>query len=204
MGQRPNSILIGSKNDGKIREITSIIKFPGIHLVTYEGLNQWPDIKEEGSTYRENALIKARILSSWSDFPTIADDSGLEVTVLDGAPGIQSARYAGADASDADRIAKLLHSLRDTPAERRTARFRCVAVYIEPEGAATIAEGTCEGSIALRAVGIAGFGYDPVFIPEGHSQTLAEFSSAAKNEISHRGRAFRKLKELLDEAWSTS
>jgi XTP/dITP diphosphohydrolase len=108
-----------------------------------------------------------------------------------------SARYAGEGATDADRNAKLLDAIRDTPLQRRSARFRCAAAYAEPGGFTVLAEGTCEGSIAFAAEGSGGFGYDPIFLPEGHSRTMAQLSPAEKHDISHRGKAFRKLAELL-------
>jgi len=135
------------------------------------------------------------------NLPTIADDSGLEVDALAGEPGIHSARHLGPAATDEERYLKVLELMRGTPEERRTARFRCAAAFATPQGETLLAEGVCEGSIALAPAGTGGFGYDPIFIPSGHAVTMAQLTAAGKNAISHRGKAFRALAGMIREWW---
>jgi XTP/dITP diphosphohydrolase len=192
-------LLLASQNRAKAAEIACILSKAGLRaevltLADFPGITLPP---ETGRTFADNALEKARHAAAATSLPSIADDSGLEVDALDGKPGLLSARYAGKGASDADRNAMVLDQIRDIPAERRTARFRCAAAYAEPGGFTLLAEGACEGRIALAPSGSGGFGYDPIFIPEGEERTVAQLSPAEKHDISHRGRAFRKLAELL-------
>ncbi|MGH9350964.1 MAG: RdgB/HAM1 family non-canonical purine NTP pyrophosphatase [Terriglobia bacterium] len=153
------------------------------------------EIEETGASFTENALLKARNAARQTALPAIADDSGLEVDALHGAPGIYSARYAGAHASDQDNLAKLLESLHDVPAERRGARFRCVMVFVRQAGdsAPIVCEGVWEGRILEAPRGHNGFGYDPVFLVPEKSCSSAELLSEEKNRLSHRGQALRKL-----------
>jgi XTP/dITP diphosphohydrolase len=157
----------------------------------------WPDIDEPHETYRENALLKARAVAVALGVPAVADDSGLEVDALDGGPGPRSARFAGDDATDAQNLAKLVAAIADVAPERRTARYRCVAAIAWPDGSERVAEGVCEGTLVTRPRGARGFGYDPAFVPEGSSRTMAELADVEKDAISHRGRAFRALRALL-------
>jgi len=156
-----------------------------------------PDLIEDGNSFLENALKKASFFSKLTGETVLADDSGLEVEVLDGAPGIYSARYAGKDADDQQNIRKLLDDLKDIAAENRGAAFRCVLVLYHPEGTYDSFEGCLEGRIAKEPAGEGGFGYDPVFILPGDVVTVAQLSSEVKNRISHRAQAFLKLKEKL-------
>ncbi|MHB0976599.1 MAG: RdgB/HAM1 family non-canonical purine NTP pyrophosphatase [Candidatus Aquicultorales bacterium] len=193
--------VVASRNKGKIAEIREILTVPQLQLLTYEDLDGWPEFEEEGESFYENAMIKARALTGMFGLPAVADDSGLEVDALDGAPGIRSSRYAGEDATDEANNAKLLAELADTPAEMRTARFRCAAVFMLETGRSVAGEGTLEGAIGFEPKGFGGFGYDPLFSPEGYDRTLAELGHEIKNEISHRARAFHLLKQELEQVF---
>ncbi len=190
-------IIIASKNKGKIKEIKRILILPGVKLLSYEDVGDWEDIEENGNTYEENAYLKAEALVKKFNLPVVADDSGLEVEALGGKPGVDSARYAGDKATDEDRIRKLLNELKEVPEKERKARFRCLALYLSPTGEAIAAEGVLEGKIGFEPKGSNGFGYDPIFIPDGYDKTLAEFSLQEKNKLSHRGKAFHRLREKL-------
>jgi XTP/dITP diphosphohydrolase len=185
-------LLIATNNPGKVREYEELLSELGQQVkITYPaeaGLRF--DVKETGDTFEENARIKALAYARASDLLTLADDSGLEVDALGGAPGVHSARYAGPDADDAGRYRKLLAELAGVPPDRRSARFRCVVALAGPAGILHTAEGTIEGAIGFEPRGSHGFGYDPVFLVEGYGgQTLAELPPEIKNEISHRARA---------------
>lgn len=158
-----------------------------------------PDLvlEEPFETFTANALAKARVVAAATGLPAIADDSGIEVDALDGAPGVRSARYAGDDATDADNNAKLVTELADLPEATRTCRYRCVAVAVWPDGLELIAEGSCEGVVVLEGRGTLGFGYDPHVVPEGETRTMGEIPLDEKLAFSHRGRAFRSLAEQL-------
>lgn len=199
-------LVLASENRAKAKEIAAILSEAdlGAQVLT---LADFPEVTlppETGDTFAENALAKAQHTAAATALPSIADDSGLEVDALEGRPGVMSARYAGAEASDGDRNTKLLGEIRDIPAERRSARFRCAAAYAEPGGFTLLAEGVCEGRIAQAPGGEGGFGYDPIFVPEGEARTMAQLSPAEKHTISHRGRAFRRLAELLRERLGVS
>ncbi len=155
------------------------------------------DVAENGATYEENARLKACALAKQSGLLTLADDSGLEVNALDGAPGVMSARYAGDSASDAERVDYLLSKLKDVPKEKRTARFRCVIAIARPDGQVEFCDGECNGVIALEPCGKNGFGYDPIFCFPKYGKTMAELPMEIKNHISHRGRAAQKARLLL-------
>lgn len=157
-----------------------------------------PDITEDADTLEGNALLKAQALVDATGFAAIADDTGLEVDAIDGAPGVYSSRFAGEKATYADNVDKLLFAMTDVPEEKRTARFRTVAIAVFPNGHQVVAEGVVEGTIARTPVGKAGFGYDPVFCPDGmNGRTFAEITAHEKNAISHRGIAFARLREKL-------
>ena len=157
------------------------------------------DPEETGTTFKENALLKARHFAQPLRMLTIADDSGLEVDALDGNPGVWSARFAGTDASDAQRVQLILDKLRGLPWEKRRATFRCMVAIVTPEGQEWIVEGSCVGGIANEPKGDNGFGYDPIFFVSELGKNMAEMTSVEKNEISHRGRAARKAVEILKE-----
>lgn len=189
-------VIIASKNLGKIAEIKEILAIPEFEFVTFQELPDWPDVEETGDTFQENALIKARALVERFGVAAIADDSGLEVDALKGAPGVRSSRFAKDGATDEENNAKLLRELREIPPPRR-ARFRCSAVFVGHDGDVIAADGVLEGEIGFEQRGAGGFGYDPLFIPEGFRETLAELGSRVKNKISHRGKAFAALKTKL-------
>ncbi|MGA7096241.1 MAG: RdgB/HAM1 family non-canonical purine NTP pyrophosphatase [Acidimicrobiia bacterium] len=181
-------LVIASKNPDKIPEIEAVLLESGVADEIVDGL-EWPDVDETGETLEENALLKARAVVEFVGLPVIGDDTGLEVRALGGAPGVFTARYAGAGASYADNVAKLLAELGE---ERdRTARFRTVVALAMPDGVEVVAEGVLEGGITRRRRGSGGFGYDPVFEVSG--RTLAEMTLKEKNELSHRARAIRAL-----------
>lgn len=181
-------------------EIVEILGDLGIRFITRDEMEPWPDLIESGDTYLDNALIKAKTLSEFSGKPVLADDSGIEIDALDGAPGVRSARFAGPTATDKQNNLQMAYLLKDVPFEGRTARYRCVAALVTPEGEEIYAEGTCEGRIALEPRGDGGFGYDPWFIPEGEDKTFGELSAEFKHSISHRGRALRDLAARLKDS----
>jgi XTP/dITP diphosphohydrolase len=194
-------VLLGTKNRGKIREIREILSSFGpaqLELLTFAEV-PFSDVAEEGTSLEENALLKARKVSEETGLTVLAEDSGLEVLALGGGPGARSSRFAGEGATDSENIAKLLSLLRDV--SDRRARFRAVAVLHFPDGRELSAEGELWGEIAPQPRGASGFGYDPVFIPAGFSETLAELGPEIKNRISHRRRALERLMGLLRELY---
>ena len=192
------TLLIATNNPGKVREYEELLA--GLPVaITYPAQEQLLlEVEECGDTFEENARIKALAYAEASGLLTLADDSGLEVDVLGGAPGVRSARYAGHDATDGDRNRKLLAELADVPAASRSARFRCVVALVQPDGTIHTEEGTCEGMIGLAPRGEHGFGYDPLFVVKGHGgQTMAELVPELKNRISHRARAVTAARPIL-------
>lgn len=185
--------IVATHNAHKLEEIRRILQPLGMAVVTDRMLGiALPEAEETGTTFAENALIKAADACRFTGLCAVADDSGLAVDALDGAPGVYSARYAGENATDADRMQKLLKALEGVPAEKRTARFVCAVCLVFPNGDMVTASGTCEGKIAFAPRGTDGFGYDPVFLPDAHAgKTFAELSAAEKDAISHRGEALR-------------
>ena len=182
-------LLIATRNRHKLEEIRAILNLPGLELVGADEVPGLPEVEEDAPTFEGNAIKKARTLALASGCWTLADDSGLEVEALGGAPGVISARYAGLEASTPANNAKLLREL-DGVTDRR-ARFRCVLALCAPDGRSWTVEGRCEGWMLESPRGANGFGYDPLFVPEGHSQTFAELPSGVKNGMSHRGRALQ-------------
>jgi XTP/dITP diphosphohydrolase len=194
----PTRIAIASRNAHKLREIGRICTDWPVEWLTvdnHEG--PWPDVEETGSTYLDNALLKARAGAAALGEPALADDSGIEVDALGGRPGPRSARFAGEDTTDQRNLDELIRALKGVPGSGRTARYRCLAVLAFPDGREIHAEGTCEGTLVGKPRGTRGFGYDPIFVPEGRDRTMAELSDEEKDRISHRGRAFRALGETL-------
>lgn len=187
-------LVIATKNEGKAREIREILADLPYEVVSLKDYPDAPEVEETGTTFADNAILKAEAYAKYTGELTLADDSGLEVDALGGAPGVYSSRFAP---TDPERIAKLLELMRDVPDEKRTARFRCVIAIAEPGGKVTTREGTVEGVIAHEPRGNKGFGYDPVFYVTELKKGFAELDSAEKNAISHRGRALNKMKELL-------
>ncbi len=193
-------IVLASNNAGKVREINQLLATGQIEVVPQRDFDI-PDAVEDGLSFVENAIKKARHASSLSGLPAIADDSGIEVDALKGAPGIYSARFAGEGASDQANLEKLLESLKDVPEEARTARFQCLLVYMRHAEDPTpiICQGTWEGQVLFEARGDNGFGYDPVFYVPTHNCTSAELPAEVKNSLSHRGQALQKLLAALTE-----
>lgn len=185
-------LVVASKNPDKITEIEGVLDGTGLAEEIVRGLD-WPDVDETGSTLEENALLKARVVVDATGLPVLADDTGLEVEALDGAPGVHTARYAGDAARYEDNVAKLIEEM--SGIEDRRARFRTVVALVFPDGVELTAEGVLEGTITERPKGDSGFGYDPVFELEG--RTLAEMGPEEKNRLSHRALAIRALAESL-------
>ena len=194
----PARIAIATQNPHKLRELARICRdWPVEWLTVRNHPGPWPDVEEPHDTYLENALEKARAVSAALGVPAVADDSGIEVDGLDGAPGPRSARYAGEDATDQENLEALLVAVARLFPEQRTARYRCVAAIAWPDGREIHAEGVCEGILTGDPRGSGGFGYDPAFVPQGQTRTMAELSDREKDGISHRGKAFRALAGLL-------
>lgn len=191
MAARRKRVAVATRNKGKLVEIAHALSGTKWEFVAGEDLGSVPDVKETGSTFFDNAKLKADAYHRhFGGIAALADDSGLEVDALKGAPGVRSARYAGEKASDADNNAKLLRALGDLPLEKRTARFRSTIVFIDEDGSLATASGTCEGHIGFEARGTGGFGYDPLFLPDATpGKTMAELTLKQKNAISHRGAA---------------
>ncbi|HET6890867.1 MAG TPA: RdgB/HAM1 family non-canonical purine NTP pyrophosphatase [Pyrinomonadaceae bacterium] len=194
----PTDLLIGTRNRGKVREIRESLKHL---LLTLHDLTEYPNISapfESGSSYEENATIKARHYARESGIWALADDSGLEVSALNGAPGVKSARFGGDHASDSDRVDLLLSRMSDVPMAQRQATFVCVIVIAETSGRLLhIAEGRCHGRLSMSPAGESGFGYDPIFMSDGYDQTFGEISPSIKNKISHRALALASVREFL-------
>jgi len=192
----PERLLIATRNPGKVREILRICGDWPVAWLTHEDAD-WPEVEETETTYVDIAVLKARAAAEATGEAALADDSGIEVDALGGAPGTRSARFAGPDATDDANLRALLRAVAGVPAGGRTARYRAVAVIVRPDGTVTWAEGTCEGWLETAPRGSGGFGYDPIFVPGGWDRTMAELSPEEKDRISHRGRALRALGERL-------
>jgi XTP/dITP diphosphohydrolase len=191
-------VVLASANPGKLRELAALLAPLGVELVSQGSLGIG-SAEETGSTFHDNALLKARHAARAAGLPALADDSGIEVDALGGRPGVWSARYAGEGASDGENLALLLKELGEVPEERRTARYRCVMAYVaHADDAPLLGEGAWEGRIALTPKGSGGFGYDPAFIPSGDTRTAAQLPAQEKNRISHRGLAVRALIAALE------
>lgn len=190
-------VVIASGNKNKVEEIKKIMNLSNWEVKGWKELCDLDLPEETGSKYEENAFIKAKQCSEILGLPSIADDSGLEVEVLNGAPGVISSRYGGIEGDSVRNISKLLNELNGVPWERRKARFICCALLVCPDGFSHTEWGIVEGHINFAPVGDKGFGYDPIFVPEGYDKTFAEMDETEKNKISHRGIAFRKMAEFL-------
>ena len=193
-------LIFASKNEGKVREFREFLTPLGIEVVSLNDLDNVPAIIEDGTTFQENATIKAETIAHAFGVPVVAEDAGLMVDALNGAPGVHSARYAG-DHDDAANNAKLLHELESTPDIDRTASFHAVIVAIKPDGKRLVAAGKVDGRILREPRGEGGFGYDPLFYYEPFDKTLAELTPAEKNEISHRGAALREFMTEFKYWW---
>lgn len=189
-------LLVASRNAKKLAELNRILAAEGVSGLTVVGLADvpaFPEAPETGVTFEDNALAKARDAVAATGLPSIADDSGLTVDALNGMPGVLSARWAGGHGDDAANLELVLAQLRDVPDERRGGAFVAAAALVTPEGAETVVRGEWRGTLTREPHGTNGFGYDPIFVPEGHEVTSAELSSAEKDALSHRGRALRQL-----------
>ncbi|MFE7580649.1 RdgB/HAM1 family non-canonical purine NTP pyrophosphatase [Streptomyces gardneri] len=194
-------LILATRNAGKITELHAILADAGLdlELVGADAYPEIPDVKETGVTFAENALLKAHALAQATGLPAVADDSGLCVDVLNGAPGIFSARWAGTHGNDRANLDLLLAQLGDIADEHRAAHFACAAALALPDGTERVVEGRMEGTLRHTPTGTNGFGYDPILQPAGHEVTCAELSPSEKNAISHRGKAFRALVPVVRE-----
>ena len=196
-------IIAATQNVHKINELSDIMKAYGFHLLSMNAAGiPKIDIEEDGTTFEENSLKKASVIMKISGKPAIADDSGLEADCLNGAPGVYSARLAGVQGPNADKenIKKLLKLMENVPDAQRTGRFVSVVTLVFPDGRVISARGDCEGMICREERGAGGFGYDPLFIPNGYEKTLAELPGDIKNKISHRAKALAMLRLKLEQA----
>ncbi len=200
MSHVPQKILIATKNEGKVKEISELVKDLPVEFLSLADIADSADVVEDGETFEENALKKARGLAWITGLVTLADDSGLCVDALDGRPGVLSARYAGETASDEEKCIRLLEEMRDVPGSKRAARFVCVLALVGPKGEEKIFRGVCEGRILRELRGTQGFGYDPIFFYEEAGCTFAEMDRQSKNEVSHRGRALRQFVDSLRQS----
>ena len=192
------TLLLGTRNTGKVREITSILEDSGWSFCSLQEFQNVGSAEENGETYSANSITKARFYATATGLWALADDSGLEVDALAGAPGVYSARYAGEKASDGERRELLLSELGKVGASERRARFVAVVAIASADGEVlNVSEGICEGTITFTPRGEGGFGYDPLFVPDGYNQTFAELPENIKNRISHRARALIKTREFL-------
>ncbi len=192
-------LVLATNNEDKIREIRHLLEDLPITILTRRDFLEFPDPEETGATLEENAILKARAVAEFCDLPALADDSGLEVDALDGAPGVFSSRYAGENVTYADNNRKLIQSMREVPAERRTARFRCVMAIVWSDGAVDTVEGKADGLIASDIVGNGGFGYDPVFVFPPLGRRFSELTLDEKNLVSHRGKALQAIRTVIIE-----
>ncbi len=193
-------LLVATTNAGKFAEVRACLKNLPLMILSLNDLGEWPVVVEDSATFEENALKKARILAEYSSILTLADDSGLEVDALDGAPGIYSARYGGEEGDDDKNNEKLLRELIGVPVEKRTARFVCALALCAPKARGMkdwAVRESCEGRIAFELKGQNGFGYDPLFFYPPFGKTFGEIDRATKATVSHRGKALKKLAEML-------
>ena len=190
-------ILVATRNRGKVREIRKALKGLRLQIHALTDFPAAPEIEEDGKTFAENALKKARSYSKLFGKLTISDDSGIEVDGLKGAPGVYSARYAGAGASDRENNRRLLREMEGVPPSKRGARFKCSIAIVSPDDREAAAEGECRGRIGFKEIGKRGFGYDPLFILPQYGKTMAQLTLEEKNWISHRGKALTKLRKMM-------
>ncbi len=186
-------IIIATNNPGKVKDFEVILEPKGFTVKSLADFPHIPDVEETGTTFEENALLKAEAVSAHLGKIVLADDSGLEVDALNGEPGVYSARYAGMDKDDRKNILKVLDRLEGIPEKKRTARFVCVLAVVNPDGERFTVRGTCEGTIAFKPAGENGFGYDPIFYVKEKQRTMAQLTKEEKSEISHRGNAISQL-----------
>jgi XTP/dITP diphosphohydrolase len=190
-------IVLATKNRNKLIEMQRMFSTLDIELLSLYAFPDCTDVEEDGKTFRANAIKKAFHVFRFTGYPSIADDSGLEVNALGGAPGVYSARYAGENADDQDNVRKLLKELKSFKQDQRKARFVCCIAIVLPDGKQRTFTGYVNGLIGKKQRGLKGFGYDPVFYPEGFDRTFAEMKGSEKDSLSHRGKAIRKLHAFL-------
>ena len=203
-------LVLATHNQGKVRELAEMLREPAmlkrgapdsalptaaIEVISLKSYPDAPEVVEDGATYTENAAKKASVISQYTGHLTLADDAGLEVNALNGAPGVNSKRWVGENATDADRVARLLEALEDV-ADRR-ARFVAAIAVVHPDTVPEVVMGICEGRITRTPAGQSGFGYDPIFVPDGYEQTFAELGEKIKNQVSHRAKALQQALALL-------
>ena len=191
-------IVLATHNAGKVREFAQIIKRHEIEVLSLSDIGYEDEIEENGATFEENALIKARQIAKQFKTAVVADDSGLEVDALNKEPGVYSARYAGPNRSDEENMDKVLEGLKNVPANERTAQFVCALAFIDETGKETVVRGTCEGQILHEKRGDEGFGYDPIFYLPQLDKTMAQLAKAEKNALSHRANAFKQLELIIE------
>ena len=204
-----DTVVLATRNAGKLRELARILgaQDSGGAQIRLAGLDEFPgapDVPETGATFEENALLKARAIASYTGLPAVADDSGLCVDALSGMPGVLSARWAGAHGDDQANLELVLAQLADVPDARRGAQFVCAAALVVPGTREWVVTGRVEGRLIRSPSGSGGFGYDPIFLPDGFGQTTAEMTAEAKDAISHRGRAFRALAPFITTGFITA
>ena len=204
-----DTVVLATRNAGKLRELARILSAQdsGGAQIRLAGLDEFPgvpDVPETGATFEENALLKARAIASYTGLPAVADDSGLCVDALSGMPGVLSARWAGAHGDDQANLELVLAQLADVPDARLAARFVCAAALVVPGSREWVVTGRVEGRLIRSPRGSGGFGYDPIFLPDGFGQTTAEMTAEAKDAISHRGRAFRALAPFITTGFITA
>lgn len=189
-------LILATRNNHKITELKTLLNDAGVEILTLDNFPNHPPLVEDGTTFQENALKKARAVFQYTKLPALADDSGLEVFFLNGRPGVRSSRYAGENATDEQNNEKLLAEMRGVAPRRRRAQFRAILALVGP-GYEELAEGICPGKLAEAPRGTNGFGYDPIFVPDGFVKTYAELAAEEKNTISHRARAAEKMREII-------
>jgi XTP/dITP diphosphohydrolase len=195
------NLVLATRNKAKLEELRRILApLVAVDVIGLDDVPPYEEVPETGATFEENALIKAREAVARTGLPAVADDSGLTVAALNGMPGVLSARWAGAAASDPANLRLVLEQIADVPDPRRAATFECAAVLVTPDGAEQVVRGSMSGTLLRAPRGSNGFGYDPIFVPDGETRTTAEMSAPEKDAISHRGRAFRALAPLIAAA----
>jgi len=198
MAAEKTEIILGTRNHGKIAEFRSLLKGMSLRILSFYDFPNVPAVLEDGKTFQENAERKARVIAKATGKIAISDDSGLEVNYLNGAPGVRSARFVGERASDRENTRRVLRLMDNVAWEERSARFVCVICAADPRGKTVCAEGTCTGKISFEMRGAHGFGYDPIFVPDGYRMTMAELDPEIKNQISHRANAMQEFREIVE------
>lgn len=191
------TVVLATRNAKKLTELRRVLDAQGIEVLGLDQVADYPEPAETETTFEGNALLKARACTEATGLPALADDSGLTVAVLGGMPGVRSARWAGPDATDADNLALVLRQIADVPADRRDASFVCALALTLPDGRTAVTHGEVTGRLTMFARGENGFGYDPIFLPDGSDRTTAEMTPAEKDAISHRGHAIRAMVPVL-------